>query len=107
MTGDRATERMGVQRAAGATGGAVLVLACMACQQVYEPSVADFGSGSTGCPWCGGWTWVAQLGPAEWSAGSGSERLAPRQQAFDGTCPDLAVTPPRTPAGSGSPTTSR
>jgi hypothetical protein len=40
----------------------VLRLACMACQLVYEPDLADFGNGNTGCPQCGGWTWIAQLG---------------------------------------------
>ncbi len=36
-------------------------LACTTCQLVYEPDVADFGNGNTGCPQCGGWTWIAQL----------------------------------------------
>jgi hypothetical protein len=40
----------------------VLRLACTACQLVYEPGLADFGNGNTGCPQCGGWTWIAQLG---------------------------------------------
>jgi hypothetical protein len=40
----------------------VLRLACTACQLVYEPDVADFGNGNTGCPQCGGWTWIAHLG---------------------------------------------
>ena len=39
----------------------VLRLACTACQLVYEPEVTDFGNGNTGCPQCGGWTWIAQL----------------------------------------------
>jgi hypothetical protein len=39
----------------------VLELACTACQLVYEPDRADFGNGNTGCPQCGGWTWIAQL----------------------------------------------
>jgi hypothetical protein len=39
----------------------VLRLACTACQLVYEPDLADFGNGNTGCPQCGGWTWIAQL----------------------------------------------
>jgi hypothetical protein len=39
----------------------VLQLACTACQLVYEPDVADFGTGNTGCSQCGGWTWIAQL----------------------------------------------
>jgi rubredoxin len=36
-------------------------LACTACQFIYEPDPAAFGTGNTGCPRCGGWTWVAQL----------------------------------------------
>jgi hypothetical protein len=39
----------------------VLRLACTACQLVYEPDLADFSNGNTGCPQCGGWTWIAQL----------------------------------------------
>jgi PHP family Zn ribbon phosphoesterase len=39
----------------------VLRLACTACQLVHEPDLADFGNGNTGCPQCGGWTWIAQL----------------------------------------------
>lgn len=40
----------------------VVVLACTACELVYQPDRAAFGSGGTGCPRCGGWTWIAQLG---------------------------------------------
>lgn len=47
----------------------VVKLACTSCQLVYEPELADFESGNTGCPRCGGWTWIAQLGPAD--AGGG------------------------------------
>lgn len=43
----------------------VLALVCTACQLVYEPDLAAFESGMTGCPRCGGWTWIAQLGTAE------------------------------------------
>lgn len=39
----------------------VVKLACTACQLVYEPDPAAFGTGDTGCPRCGGWTWIAQL----------------------------------------------
>lgn len=48
-----------------------VVLACTACELVYEPDRAAFGSGRTGCPECGGWTWIAQLGPVDGDAGSG------------------------------------
>ncbi len=41
----------------------VVSLACTACQLVYQPDPAAFCSGRTGCPECGGWTWVAQLSP--------------------------------------------
>ncbi|MGH3866238.1 MAG: hypothetical protein ACRDQ4_08930 [Pseudonocardiaceae bacterium] len=40
---------------------AVVELACTGCQRVYTPAVADFRAGTTGCPHCGGWTWIAQL----------------------------------------------
>jgi hypothetical protein len=40
----------------------VVRLACTACQLVWEPELADFGTGRTGCPRCNGWTWIAQLG---------------------------------------------
>jgi hypothetical protein len=40
----------------------VVRLACTACQLVYEPDFAAFDTGNTGCPRCGGWTWIAQLG---------------------------------------------
>jgi hypothetical protein len=39
----------------------VVRLACTACQLVWEPDLADFGTGTTGCPRCSGWTWIAQL----------------------------------------------
>jgi hypothetical protein len=41
---------------------AVVRLACTACQLVWEPDLAAFGTGQTGCPRCSGWTWIAQLG---------------------------------------------
>jgi hypothetical protein len=37
-------------------------LACTACQLVYQPDRFAFGSGKSGCPRRGGWTWIAQLG---------------------------------------------
>jgi hypothetical protein len=40
----------------------VVHLACTACQLVYEPDLAAFDIGNTGCPRCGGWTWIAQMG---------------------------------------------
>ena len=46
-----------------------VVLACTACQLVYQPDLSAFESGRTGCPRCGGWTWIAQLGADE--AGGG------------------------------------
>jgi hypothetical protein len=47
----------------------VVKLACTACQLVYTPDPADFGTGNTGCPRCGGWTWIAEMVPC---AGLGS-----------------------------------
>jgi hypothetical protein len=46
-------------------GVPVVVLACTACRWVYQPDRAAFESGMTGCPRCGGWTWIAQLGTGE------------------------------------------
>jgi hypothetical protein len=85
----------------------VVLLACTACQLVYEPDLADFGTGNTGCPRCGGWTWIAQLGSGEWPAVISADHGAAQPQVLENTCSDPAVTPPRTPAGSGSPLTSR
>jgi hypothetical protein len=42
----------------------VVQLACVGCQHAYEPDLADFETGHTGCPRCGGWTWIAELGTA-------------------------------------------
>jgi WhiB family redox-sensing transcriptional regulator len=47
-----------------APGTPVVRLACTGCQLVWEPDLAAFGTGNTGCPRCGGWTWIAQLGTA-------------------------------------------
>lgn len=41
-----------------------VTLACTACQHVYVPNLASFDTGLTGCPLCGGWTWIAELGIA-------------------------------------------
>ena len=38
-----------------------VVLACWSCEWVYEPTEADWGYGTTGCPECGGWTVIAEL----------------------------------------------
>ena len=46
-------------------GPPVVTLVCTSCQLVYQPDLAAFESGRTGCPRCGGWTWIAQLGTAE------------------------------------------
>jgi hypothetical protein len=48
--------------AATAMPSQVVQLACTACQLVYEPDLAAFDTGNTGCPRCGGWTWIAYLG---------------------------------------------
>jgi len=72
----------------------VVTLACTSCQLVYQPVSADFGSGNTGCPRCGGWTWIAELNNAK-------APLETDTSQNTLTCP--AVTPPRTPVGSGVP----
>jgi hypothetical protein len=51
----------------------VLRLACTACQLVYQPDLSAFESGATGCPRCGGWTWIAQLGAGEAGGGQSWE----------------------------------
>ena len=51
--------------------GPVVKLACTACQYVYQPDLADFDTGNTGCPRCGGWTWIAQLDTTNTSGGGG------------------------------------
>jgi Zn finger protein HypA/HybF involved in hydrogenase expression len=38
-----------------------VVLACSSCEHVYEPTEADFDGAETGCPLCGGWTFIAEL----------------------------------------------
>jgi hypothetical protein len=72
-----------------AAGVSVLTLACTACQLVYEPDLAAFGTGTTGCPRCSGWTWIAQLDIAEWS--TGTDHPAPQPHACDDIRPDPAV----------------
>ena len=43
----------------------VVVLVCTACQHTWEPDLLDptdrFEAASTGCPLCGGWTWIGQI----------------------------------------------
>jgi hypothetical protein len=46
-------------------------LACTACELVYEPDLASLTTGNTGCPRCGGWTWIAQLGTTPADVGGG------------------------------------
>jgi len=40
-----------------------VVLACIDCDHVYEPTAADLAAGHTGCPDpdCDGWTWSSAL----------------------------------------------
>ena len=41
---------------------ASVVLVCTACQHTWEPDLLDpndrVALASTGCPLCGGWTWI-------------------------------------------------
>lgn len=107
MTGER--ERSPADRGRQGAGGRlvagvgvpvpVVVLACTTCQHVYTPDRADFAGGRTGCPLCGGWTWIAQLGTTDWS-----QPVTPTTSV--NAYADPAVTPLRTSAGSASPTTS-
>lgn len=38
-----------------------VVLACTTCEHVYEPDLDTWDGGETGCPRCGGWTFIAEL----------------------------------------------
>lgn len=38
-----------------------VVLACTVCEHVCEPDLDTFDGGETGCPCCGGWTFIAEL----------------------------------------------
>jgi hypothetical protein len=51
-----------------ACGNPVLALVCTTCQLVYQPHPTAYSTGSTSCPRCGGWTWIAQLDPTGWPA---------------------------------------
>jgi formate dehydrogenase maturation protein FdhE len=48
------------------TEASAVVLACTGCDHAWEVSLDDMAgeaaaAGATGCPECGGWTWVGQL----------------------------------------------
>ena len=81
----------------------VIWLACTSCQLVYQLDQSAFEAGATGCPRCGGWTWIAQLGTDQ--VGTDCVTTPCRRRVLSSS--DPAVSPPRSPAGSGSPTTSR
>jgi hypothetical protein len=42
-----------------------VIIACTACQNAWEPEPADWETGNTGCPDCGGWTFIASLAEPE------------------------------------------
>lgn len=44
-----------------------VVLTCTSCELVYQPDLSTFTSGNTGCPRCGGWTWIAHLATSDTS----------------------------------------
>jgi Zn finger protein HypA/HybF involved in hydrogenase expression len=48
-----------------------VVLACTTCQTTWEPDLIDVAAGNTGCPTCGGWTWIAQLAEPDRVTSSG------------------------------------
>jgi hypothetical protein len=66
----------------------VVTLMCTACELVFEPELATFGTGTTGCPECGGWTWIAHLRTTECPRVTGPEHPAP--PVFDDIRPELA-----------------
>ena len=38
------------------------VLICHSCEHAWEPDLADPAElTGTGCPWCGGWTWLGEI----------------------------------------------
>jgi hypothetical protein len=41
-----------------------VTLGCNTCQHLWQPSFEDWESGRTGCPRCGGWTFLVSVGPA-------------------------------------------
>lgn len=46
----------------GAAALAELLLVCSACGHLWSVTAGEWdGLGATGCPRCGGWTWLAQL----------------------------------------------
>ena len=49
----------------GDAGVPSVVLVCTACQHIWEPDLLDpadrVEAASTGCPLCGGWTWIGQI----------------------------------------------
>ena len=59
---------MSTQRAATGQAHACMasvVLVCTTCQHTWEPNLLDqtdrSEAASTGCPLCGGWTWIGQI----------------------------------------------
>jgi hypothetical protein len=74
-------------------GMPVIWLACTSCQLVYQPDPSAFESGTTGCPQCGGWTWIAQLGSPDRTT---PERVTPRDAV------EAPQNSPRTPRGETS-----
>lgn len=38
-----------------------VVLACLSCEETYVPTDEALRTGRTGCPGCGGWTFLAEL----------------------------------------------
>ena len=56
----------------GAPPAPGVVLACIDCDHVYEPTAADLAAGRTGCldPDCGGWTWSSALTVAPGTGGA-------------------------------------
>jgi hypothetical protein len=69
----------------------VLALACTTCELLYEPDPTAFGTGTTGCPRCGGWTWIAQLGSAACPSLTGPERPTPPPHTLTEVRPELTV----------------
>lgn len=54
-------DQLGAPRAGSPPAQAVLC--CTTCQHAWEPDPIELDEATTptGCPWCGGWTWIGEL----------------------------------------------
>jgi hypothetical protein len=59
-----------------------VVLVCTPCQHTWEPDLLDPAdrseAASTGCPLCGGWTWIGQIAEPDHGKRSSATPSTPR-----------------------------